>query len=360
MSWFLIPAQPENIARSLKNPVALADVRQFLGDAESKRLAALADGEIRCWAMTDGTKSQFDKMEAGDHVLLSEKGTKKFNYFAEVTAKVTSKDLGDHLWPIKPRKTASSSEEKSWQFIYFLKDLRSIDVDKSRLVVLLGHDEKDAVAASRRLDPEKLTTFEAAHGPLLQWLRTNAKLELQTPPALAPITEKPVALASLAPRRTIGNDYVAAVVRPTVDVREQTFTYNTEDVERGRQGHVDTQNSLASFLRARGLIPRRPATGEPNFDLAWMVGETVFVAEVKSTTEDNEEHQLRLGLGQVLRYWHQIANKSTRVVPVLVPERKPETLGWSDLCAELGVLIAWPGEFDRVLVPAKGDIKVPD
>jgi hypothetical protein len=359
MSWFLIPAQTENIVRSLSNPVAPEEVRQFLGDAESKRLALLGDGKIRCWAMTDGTKSQFDKMNPGDHVLFSEKGTKKFNYFAEVTAKVTSEELGDYLWPIKPRKSAGSSEDKSWQFIYFLKDLRSIDVDKSRLVVLLGHDEKDAVAASRKLDADKLATFEAAHGPLLQWLRTNAKLELPIPPARIFSTKKPEPSAPLAPQHTIGNDYVAAVVRPTVDLREQTFTYNTEDVERGRQGHVDTQNALASFLGERGIVPRRPATGEPSFDLAWMVGDTVFVAEVKSTTDDNEEHQLRLGLGQVLRYWDQIAVDGRHVVAVLVPERDPRTPGWPELCARLGVLIAWPGKFERVLVPARGAVKAP-
>jgi hypothetical protein len=38
------------------------------------------------------------------------------------------------------------------------------------------------------------------------------------------------------------------------------------------------------------------------FDLAWQIGRTLFVAQVKSLTLRNEEKQLRLGLGQVLRY----------------------------------------------------------
>ena len=36
--------------------------------------------------------------------------------------------------------------------------------------------------------------------------------------------------------------------------------------------------------------------------MAWQKDGTVFVAEVKSITAENEEHQLRVGLGQVLRY----------------------------------------------------------
>jgi hypothetical protein len=355
MSWFLIPAQPENVVRSLSNPVALEDLRPFLGDAESERLATLGDGEIRCWAMTGGTKAQFKKLSAGDHVLFSESGTGQFNYFAEVTDKVTSKALGDHLWPIKPRKSAKSSEQKSWEFIYFLKHLRPIEINKSMLMGLLGH-EGDAVSGARQLKAEKLAGFEAVHGSLLQWLRTNAKLDLETPPPPPAIVE-PEPPVPPTPQFTLGKDYIAAPLRPTLDVRERKFTYNAEEAERGAQAHNDTQDALAAFLRARGLVPRLPAPSEPQFDLAWMVGETVFIAEIKSTTEGNEEDQLRLGLGQVLRYWDLIADESTRVVAVLVPEGEPRARRWRELCERLGVRLAWPGEFERVFAPASGDIK---
>jgi hypothetical protein len=53
-----------------------------------------------------------------------------------------------------------------------------------------------------------------------------------------------------------------------------------------------------------GLSPRSPdlAKGEPNFDIAWQSGDSLRVVEVKTTIPANEELQLRLGLGQVLRY----------------------------------------------------------
>jgi hypothetical protein len=360
MNWFLIPASPENIDRSLRNPVALAEIRQFLGEAESKRLAALGDGEIRCWAMTEGTKAQFAKMAPGDYVLFSEKGTGKFNYFAEVTAKVTNKGLGDHLWPVQPRATAKSNKVSSWELIYFLKNIRSIEAKKSTLVVLLRHDPKDAVAASRQLDNEKLAGFEAEHGPLLGWLHTNAKLDFQTQPAQAAVTEQPETVVALSPEPTIGIEYVPAKTTGTYQVSDQSYTYNTEEVERGRKGHIDTQEALAKFLRTKGLVPRSPAAHEPNFDVAWVVGETVFVAEVKSTTPDNEEHQLRLGLGQVLQYWHLMPGDGRRVVAVLVPETEPSKQDWIKLCEKLGVHIGWPGAFERVLGPTTGGGRGPE
>jgi hypothetical protein len=81
----------------------------------------------------------------------------------------------------------------------------------------------------------------------------------------------------------------------------QPFTVDPALVERGLKGHADTQNELARILREAGLDPRSRRPQEPNFDLAWDARGTVFVAEVKSITDQNEEEQLRLGLGQVLR-----------------------------------------------------------
>ena len=341
MNWFLIPASPENIDRSIRNPVSLSDLIPFLGEAESKRLAALGDGELRCWAMSSGIKVQFDKMRPGDLVLISESGTKKFNYFAEVTATITSKGLGNYLWSVKPRKSPETGKRTTWDFIYFLKNLRSIDVRKEDLVLRLGRQARDYVVGARQIDSEALALFEDVNGPLLEWLRKNAKLDW-------PVQPEP--LVTLPPQPILGKAYTPATTTLTYEAHEQVFTYNSEKVERGKAGHVTTQNALAKFLQKSGHAPRS-SDGEPDFDLAWMVGETLFVAEVKSTTEENEEHQLRLGLGQVLRYRHKLAGRGRRVIAVLVPEKKPSDESWLELCQTLGVYIGWPGSFERLLAP---------
>jgi hypothetical protein len=118
--------------------------------------------------------------------------------------------------------------------------------------------------------------------------------------------------------------------------------------ERGLRGHTDTQNELASVLSNAGIEPRRGLGSGPTFDLAWQKDGTVFVAEVKSTTADNEEHQLRVGLGQVLRYRQRLlALGHDRVVAVLVPERQPCDPSWRELCHDLGVVLLCRDELER-------------
>jgi hypothetical protein len=72
------------------------------------------------------------------------------------------------------------------------------------------------------------------------------------------------------------------------------------------------------------------------------------VAEVKSITAENEEQQLRLGLGQVLRYRQRLAALGhDRVVAVLVPERQPRDPSWRELCQDLGVVLLCRNELKR-------------
>lgn len=124
----------------------------------------------------------------------------------------------------------------------------------------------------------------------------------------------------------------ARSVLESLPTTRQPFAVDPALVERGLRGHAETQNGLARALRAAGIEPRSRLPYEPNFDISWKAGETIFVAEVKSITNDNEEEQLRLGLGQVLRYRHRLKELGhDRVVAVLVPERAPRDRGWTSL-----------------------------
>jgi hypothetical protein len=87
---------------------------------------------------------------------------------------------------------------------------------------------------------------------------------------------------------------------------------------------------------------------EPDFDLAWESTSTKYVAEVKSSTTNNEERQLRLGLGQVLRYRHLLRTRG-QVRCVLAIERPPSDPDWSHLCSDLGVRLVWPGHWQGAL-----------
>lgn len=98
-----------------------------------------------------------------------------------------------------------------------------------------------------------------------------------------------------------------------------------ESSEGAGGGNAATQNELADKLRASGVEPRSPRPDEPNFDLAWESNGRVFVAEVKSITPRNEERQLRLGLGQVLRYRDVMMRAHTRYALSLSQKRLRRT-----------------------------------
>jgi hypothetical protein len=163
--------------------------------------------------------------------------------------------------------------------------------------------------------------------------------------------EPALSSAELADQRTTSPGLGAAyrqVPATELSRSRDPFSVDPALVERGLRGHTDTQNELASVLSNAGIEPRRGLLPGPNFDLAWQKDGTVFVAEVKSITAGNEEHQLRVGLGQVLRYRQRLsALGHDRVVAVLVPERQPRDPSWRELCQDLGVVLLCRNEFER-------------
>ena len=163
----------------------------------------------------------------------------------------------------------------------------------------------------------------------------------------AATTPRELARASGQAAPGLGAAYREAQVSG-LSTERQPFTVDPALVERGLRGHADTQNELAEVLREAEIEPRSRIPQEPNFDLAWEKDGTVFVAEVKSITDDNEEGQLRLGLGQVLRYRHRLQKLGHEtVVAVLVPERAPRDDSWRELCRQVGVVLLSRNQIER-------------
>lgn len=145
--------------------------------------------------------------------------------------------------------------------------------------------------------------------------------------------------------RDIGSEYRRADEEQSVGAFDP-MEVDPAVVERGTRGHAITQNALADFLKKRGLQPRSPNESEPSFDLAWQDSGRIWVAEVKSITNRNEERQLRMGLGQVLQYRFQLSRQSSLpVTAVVAVERRPPDV-WIRICDELGVFLVWPGGFE--------------
>jgi hypothetical protein len=115
--------------------------------------------------------------------------------------------------------------------------------------------------------------------------------------------------------------------------------------KRAAQEHAELHNALARHIASTGLVPLARYSEGPHFDLAWKSGDTVCVAEVKSTTPQNEERQLGLAVGQILRYSHLISSK-TMPLKVIAVSHPTRDLSWIDFCERLGIILVWPERFN--------------
>jgi hypothetical protein len=144
---------------------------------------------------------------------------------------------------------------------------------------------------------------------------------------------------------SVGLDGFGAEYRPGDEALQsaesEPFSVDPDQRDRGTRAHHETQNALAEIVRERGLTPRSP-DGEPNFDIGWEEPDgRLVVVEVKSLTDANAERQLRLGLGQVLRYRNLLASREADVAAVLALSASPRDPRWIELCQELGVGLVW-------------------
>lgn len=142
----------------------------------------------------------------------------------------------------------------------------------------------------------------------------------------------------------LGREYVEVDEHPEIHPTASEHTGLDPDLGgRGLGAHNITQNLLAGAVRSAGYEPRRPRPDEPQYDLAWEAGDLTWVAEVKSITPENEERQLRLGLGQVIRYRQLLAAEGRAVRALIATEREPSDESWGELLADENVSLVWPG-----------------
>ncbi len=117
--------------------------------------------------------------------------------------------------------------------------------------------------------------------------------------------------------------------------------------DRGLKAHRRVLGLLAERVDRLGWVALEGVNTDCLYDLAWEADDTLWVAEVKSLTAENERHQLRLGLGQVLDYRDWLGSQYPRIQAVLAVERKPTLDRWNGICESNGVILTWPNVFSR-------------
>lgn len=149
MNIFLIPAREENFRETLQKTVSFDDAVAYLDQSAVAELKNTVDGpkQFNCWAMSD--EKAFARMSRGDLLLFTLTATNRFGWFGEVGGKITSAELGNHLWPFQ--------KDKPWKFIYVVRNLGLIDVDKRLLLNWFGYtNPKDDLAGTRSVHEKGL------------------------------------------------------------------------------------------------------------------------------------------------------------------------------------------------------------
>lgn len=252
--------------------------------------------------------------------------------------------------PGNPRAPIPDAANRQWTTLERLQPwLVMVQLDNHQhelhLRAYLARPTADLVECDIANVPDSLRTHMHGRGGLARrlpalWFDPD---DLRTPwseraaPPRAPTTPP----ARPRDGRTATNE--SEYVRANENARSSTpepFTVDPDLVDRATRAHAVTQNAVADVVEANGFAPLTPSS-EPFYDVGWVQGDAFVVCEVKSLTPGNEERQLRLGIGQVLRYRHLLMSRHDHVLAVLVTSSEPSDRRWMDLCVEVGIALMW-------------------
>lgn len=139
------------------------------------------------------------------------------------------------------------------------------------------------------------------------------------------------------PNSEYGREYVFADEESRNVAESELFATDPNLLDRALQIHSLTQNTVANWVIGGSLMPLSPNTISCDFDIAWESDFGKIVCEVKSLSNDNEVHQFRFGLGQVLEYAQKLD-----ATPVLMFSRRPIESSLITAANKAGVAVLWP------------------
>jgi hypothetical protein len=231
--------------------------------------------------------------------------------------------------------------DPSFEVIAYLDDVQEIDVSPDEFKEVLGYQPQYRIGRESVVPTEAIQDAAMAAFGSPDAFRDAVVGNVGTPP-LDDLPDDGL------PVHSLGTDYVPEDEEARAE-RAEIFRVDPDKIDRGTQAHRTIQNLLAAELRRRGLDPKQRLGPEPPYDLACQLEDgTILVAEIKSLTRQNEERQLRLALGQVLRYAQQLIYKQKPIQRVIAIERKPKDESWIELCASHDVRLVWPDTFSEL------------
>ncbi len=131
------PQSAENFRKTIEKGYKKVDLESYLSQEEKD---ALKDKEyLYLWGNTPGGKSGWNKLNLGDYIFFYQQ--KKITWIGEVLYKTHNKELADFLWD----QIEKDGKLISYEYIFFLDNLRKVDIDYNILKNYAQYNPKHVV-----------------------------------------------------------------------------------------------------------------------------------------------------------------------------------------------------------------------
>lgn len=166
---FLAPRSHEsaydNLKSTIEHGIPYSRVSAFLDSRGQQILSGYPN--VYAWGNVKDKKASWDLMQPGDLVLFYAK--KRFIFSGRCLYKQLSEELSDALWPRTPR-----NKNKPWSCVFFLHDIRPIDIPLEEINDLCGYNFK-ALMGFQPLKQEGLEEIKNKYGSIENFLSAFQK-----------------------------------------------------------------------------------------------------------------------------------------------------------------------------------------
>lgn len=159
---------------TIKNRRAVEEFGKFLQPLEQEKLKQYAHGRpYAIWGAVPGPSNirNWETMENGDYVMVYRRG--KVILAAEVALKVKNSTLAEYFW-------GKDEDGKTWEYIYFMINDVSFNVEMAKLNKYLGYNEIYHPQGFMAIKQEKVDKLLSVYGDLISLLqKLNVGQELE-------------------------------------------------------------------------------------------------------------------------------------------------------------------------------------
>ncbi|KJL04351.1 HNH endonuclease [Priestia aryabhattai] len=141
----------KNYVETIANPIEISRIKPFVTSDEFNYLHKLyPNGFVTIWGVTAGKSNvnmkKWNKIQAADLAFFS--ANKTLYSYGFITFKLHNEQLAQNLW-------GNNSEGQTWEYIYFLDEVREHDIPISKLIEIVGYKENYLVQGFTILDEDK-------------------------------------------------------------------------------------------------------------------------------------------------------------------------------------------------------------